>query len=255
MSNILKFKNKPQWKHLDRVGEKTAVIISDAQNFSKFFVSFEFTKEEMKKIRNERYPELKDSDLLEVVSDGIVSGDDHFEKEGSIEGCIRNKDYTGYQVPLEFSDVAVSVLGREIDKPKSISSQNEKVLTHIFIFWGYLQPEDCIDLINKGYELKKTNVCNIDIYSKRIGIGIDNGPYGRKDFPLPGAEFICDCYLGNGPYDISQIDFEKRIIPQNKDALELDKKNIGTLVELNPKDKFTVDDIIEILEKINAKGY
>ena len=254
-NNILKFKNKPQWKHLDRVGERSSVIISDAENFPKFFVTFEFSKEEMKKIRNEKYPELKDSDLLEVVCDGIVSGDDHFIKEGNeYTSCIRNNYYTGYQVPLESSDRDVAVLGRVIDKPTNVSSEVAKVLTHIFVFWSYSSyPSELIDLINQGYELKKTKVCSIDIYSGKIGIGLDTNiglAYNTED-SLPRAECVCDCYLGNGTYDIFQIEFEDKMNPESKRGLE----NFGTLVELDSKENFTIEDASEILSKILSSPY
>ena len=255
MSNVLKFTNKPKWRHLGRVGERTAVIISDAENFPKFFLTFDSDKEYSKTIRNEKYPELGDADFLEVIADGIVSGDDHFIKEGNeYTSCIKNNNYTGYQVPLESSDCAVAVLGRVIDKPANVSLKVKEVLTHIFVFWDYFFASDFIDSINKGYEFKKTKVCSIDIYSGDIGIGLDNNWF-YEQLPLARAESIWHCYLGNGSYDIFQIDIEKKIIPQNKDALQLDRKNFGTLVELNAKENFTIEDVSEILSKILSSPY
>jgi len=258
MNNILKFKNKPQWKYLDDVGELSAVIISDAENFPKFFITWEFSKEEMKKIRDEKYPELKDTDLLNVISGNIENEDDHFIKEGNeYTSCIRNNHYTGYQVPLDNpNDTGVPVLARIIDKPTNVSSQDTKVFTHIFVFNYYLLSEDFFDLINKGYEFKKTKVCSVDIYSKKIGIGLNHNiglAYNSED-PLPRAQCVCDCYLGNGTYDIFQIDIEKKIIPQNKDALELDRKYFGTLIELDSKENFTTDDIIKMLKLLIKSG-
>ena len=59
-NDILKFKNKPYWRYLDYVGERTRVVISDAENFPKFFINQDVDEDYIKKIRNEKYPELKD---------------------------------------------------------------------------------------------------------------------------------------------------------------------------------------------------
>ena len=107
-NNILKFKNKPYWKNLDRVGEKSAVIISDAENFPKFFINLDADEDYVKKIRNEKYPELGDIKFFGVVYDGV--GENHFVKEGKeYTTCIKNNHYTGYEVPLETNDSDVSV--------------------------------------------------------------------------------------------------------------------------------------------------
>ena len=68
--NILKYKNKPHWKYLDNVGEGTRVVISDAENFPKFFKGYGADVEHLKKIRKAQYPELDDINFF-----GIWEGD------------------------------------------------------------------------------------------------------------------------------------------------------------------------------------
>ena len=244
-NNILKFKNKPYWKDLDRVGERSAIIISDAENFPKFFINQDVDEDYIKKIRNEKYPELGDIKFFDVIL-----GNDHYGKTSDkYVSCIKNDYYTGYEVPLEFNDVDHSVLGRVIDKPTNISLKDSKVLTHIFIFWGLKTHSELIELINQGYELKKTKVCSIDIYSEKIGIGLDGGHYAQPY--LASAECICNCYLGNGTYDIFQIEFEDKMNPESYYRFE----NFGTLVELDSKENFTIEDASEILSKLLNSPY
>ena len=102
-------------------------------------------------------------------------------------------------------------------------------------------------------ELKKTKVCSIDIYSGKIGIGLDTNiglAYNTED-SLPRAKCICNCYLGNGTYDIFQIEFENKMNPESKRGLE----NFGTLVELDSKENFTIKDASEILSKLLSSPY
>ncbi|MDC0232830.1 hypothetical protein OAJ95_02750 [Pelagibacteraceae bacterium] len=246
--------NKPCWKYLDDVGENTAVIISDAENFPKFFVSFEYSKKEMKEIRDQRYPELKDFDLLDVVSDGISPGDDHFiDKDGVTTSCIKNKYYTGYEVQREFTDISIPVLGKEINKPSDISIKDTKVLTQIFIFGDSYETYDCFNFIDEGYEIKKTKVCQINIYSKKLGIGLDITPIPHQYSPLPISQGEYDCYLGNGSYNIYAIELEKKKPAPGSSPLKSEVVYIGVLIELNSIEKFSKDDLVEILSNIEKK--
>jgi len=227
-NDILKFKNKPYWRYLDYVGERTRVVISDAENFPKFFINQDVDEDYIKKIRNEKYPELKDINFFGFC-EGF--GEDHRE--------IPNY-YSGYEVPLETNDVGVKVYGKVIDAPKNVLLEDIKKLSHILIQWSYYKhPYEFIDLINKGYELKKIKEHSIDIYSRKIGIGYEDN-YG--DHNLASAECICDCYLGNGTYHIFQIALEDKINPKSKDG----PQNFGTLIELDSKENFTIKDVGDI---------
>lgn len=307
---ILKYKNKPHWKYLDNVGEGTRVVISDAENFPKFFKSYVADVEHLKKIRKSKYPELGDINFF-----GIWNGDGEDHQE-------RTDDYSGYEVPCDFVDntSCFSAWGKVIDKPTndsfphnyivdgtrtSSSPINKKVPMHLD-FWraevdditatfkdgevikatakkgnkvlqkflkekGFLgqlkeyilkdskvlsqilvfhnsSNENLLDLLNQGYVLKKTKVCSIDIYSGKIGIGLDGGSFGIYGTEvLSRAECIYNCYLGNGTYDIFDLELEDKKNPENKNK----KESFGTILDLNQLDlnqkaTFTMEDINEI---------
>ena len=108
---ILKYKNKPHWEHLSSVGEGTRVVISDAENFPKFFKGYDADVEHLKKIRKAQYPELGDINFF-----GLWEGDGEDHEE-------RTEYYSGYDVPCDLFDTSstTAAWGKVIDKPTNDS--------------------------------------------------------------------------------------------------------------------------------------
>ena len=69
--------------------------------------------------------------------------------------------------------------------------------------------------------------------------------------PISQGEY--DCYLGNGSYNIYAIELEKKKPVPGSSSLKSEVVYIGVLIELNSIEKFSKDDLVEILSNIEKK--
>ena len=216
------------WKKLGEVGvDGGIIIVSDAENFPRYFdPPHLYTHENpegptnAKLRRNKKYPEMENIDLGEYEQgNGFIDVLTH-------DTCLKIGKYSGYSVPWLDGDGTFSLWGRFF----------ENKITNILIYAsGYYNTEH-----EEDFEIKKTKECSIDIYSGRIGIDEPND-HDNAGFVKPTLEF--DCPNDNEKFDIFNISLKFK-----EDFLG--EQLLGTLVELEPYNKITKNEIKELMKEI-----
>ena len=216
------------WKKLGEVGVDGGImIVSDAENFPRYFDPPHFYTHEnpegpnnAKLRRNKKYPEMEKIDLGEYdQGNGFIDVLAH-------DTCFKIGKYSGYSVPWLGGDGTFDVWG------KFLENKIVDILIYSFGTYNTLYKDD--------FEIEKTKECSIDIYSGIIGIDEPNN-HDNTGFVKPILEF--DCPNDNEKYDIFNISLKFK-----EDFLG--EQLLGTLVELEPDNKITKNDIKELMKEI-----
>ena len=249
--NVLKFKKKSRWELLGRNEVNTGhIIITDAENFPKYFhcphhLGYDDPEYHLyiKKQITKHYPTM----------DNIDFGD-KADKFGFIhllahDVCMRVHSYSGHIVDgTQRVGGSYPIWGRFVESETNDSSKTSDVLNDLLIYCGDLD----VFQIN---DFEKVNKCSIDIYSGKIGI---DEPEEIDERGLVVPTNIYDCPLGNGAYDIYDINIMvyRHSDLNNPDSEVVEgKEPFGTLIELNPKEKITKGSIGDLISLIhNARN-
>ena len=214
-----------KWNKLGEVGVDGGImIVSDAENFPKYFnPDHLYTLENQEEFdnaklhRNTKYPEMETVDL------GKYDQGNGFIDVLAHDTCFKIGKYSGYSVPWLGGDGTFDVWGRFVE------NKIVDILIYSFGTYNTLYEDD--------YEIEKTKECTIDIYSGRIGI---DEPFNLENgFVQPVLNL--ECPNNRQQYDIFEISLKFKSF-----GTEL----LGTLLELEPDNKITKNDIKELMKEI-----
>ena len=131
----------------------------------------------------------------------------------------------------------------------------ERGISHIICLLTLVLSAGVASCQNAIQDFEKVNKCSIDIYSGKIGID-EPGKIDERDLVV--ATNIYDCPLGNGAYDIYDVNIMVNSLSDfsNPDSEVVEgKEPLGTLIELNPKEKITKGSIGDLISLIhNARN-
>ena len=215
-----------KWNKLGEVGVDGGImIVSDAENFPKYFnPDHLYTLENQEEFdnaklhRNTKYPEMETVDLGKYdQGNGFIDVLDH-------DTCFKIGKYSGYSVPWLGGDGTFDVWGRFVE--------NKIVDILIYSFGTYNT------LYEDEFEIEKTKEFSIDIYSGRIGIDEPN-ELDKNGFVQPVLNL--ECPNNRQQYDIFELSLKFKSF-----GTEL----LGTLLELEPDNKITKNEIKELMKEI-----
>ena len=237
--NVLKFK-KSRWELLGKVGvDGGMIIITDAENFPKYFDlphTYDMLQnpeepEHIRKIRDQHYPEMKEIDLEKhAQANGFINLMTH-------DVCLKIANYSGYSIPWLGGDGDFPLYGR------FVTSNEKDILSDILV---YQEQSYFFSSIN---DFEKKKECSIDIYSGKIGID-EPSEWDKRGLVIPSYSY--DCYLGNGNYNIFELNikFNAPSDIENVDSEIIENSDLlGTLIELNPEEQITKQDLEDLLFK------
>ena len=215
-----------KWKKLGEVGvDGGIIIVSDAENFPKYFdPPHLYTHENpdgpnnAKLLRNTKYPEMETVDL------GKYDQGNGFIDVLAHDTCFKIGKYSGYSVPWLGGDGTFDVWGRFVE------NKIVDILIYSFGTYNTLYEDD--------FEIEKTKECSIDIYSRRIGIDEPN-KLDKNGFVQPVLNL--ECPNNRQQYDIFELSLKFKSF-----GTEL----LGTHIELEPDNKITKNEIKELMKEI-----
>ena len=142
--------------------------------------------------------------------------------------CVKKGDYTGYSIIWLGGDGTFPLWGRYIQYS---NSKDNYILNDLVV-----SSNDYYDFSEiEQFEKLDYSQCSIEINSGKIGI---DSPDNTDERGLVVPTYSYDCPLGNGIYNI----FELKINSNSE---------IATLVELNPNNTITKEDVQSLFDEIN----
>ena len=200
--NILKFKKKSRWELLGEINvDGGIIIISDAENFSKYF------ENEYGPIgdRKKHFPTLKDDFVIDLL--------EH-------DTCMKKGEYSGHSIPWLGGDGTFPMWGRFVERETNDSSQKSDFLNDIVI-----HVLSSLDIQINDFEKLDYTKCSIDIYSGKIGID-EPSKVDERGLVIPRYSY--ECPLGNGSYDIFEVNINTlSYSPSNNDS-KIEEKIVKT---------------------------
>ncbi len=204
---------KSKWEILANINvDGGCIIISDEQNFPKYLMDESSIGFEDRK---KYFSEMKDDFHIDLLEQEV---------------CVNKGDYTGYSIPWLGGDGTFPLWGRYV---QDSNFKDNYILNDLIVL------EDGYDIFHTSNEIDQFEKldytkCSIQIYSGKIGI---DSPDNVDERGLIVPSYAYDCPLGNGTYNIFELQIETF-------------SEIATLVELNPNNTIKKKDVQNLINEI-----